>query len=80
MNVTQIQELFDREQRRDVVYSDATRQALPRVVRHVPIYGGPGFVIHTTLDEESADAEIAAQLTFLRDRGIRLSGRRTTTT
>lgn len=70
MNIVQIRELFDREQRRDVVYSDATRQALPRVVRHVPIYGGPGFVIHTTLDEESADAEIAAQLTFFRDRGI----------
>ncbi len=70
MNVIQIREIFDREQRRDVVYADATRQALPRVVRHTPLYGGPGFVIHTTLDEENADAEIAAQLAFFSDRKI----------
>lgn len=70
MNIVQIRELFDREQRRDVVFPDATRQALSRVVRHTPRYGGPGFVLHTTLDEESADDEIAAQLTFFRDRGI----------
>lgn len=70
MNIVQIRELFDREQRRDVVFPDATRQALSRVVRHTPRYGGPGFVLHTTLDEENADDEIAAQLTFFRDRGI----------
>jgi len=70
MNVEEMRDIFDCEQRRDVVYGDATRQVTPRVVRHPPKYGGGGFVLYTELNAGNVEEEIAAQVAFFDEQGV----------
>lgn len=70
MKIEEIRAQYDREQRRDIVWPDAVRTALPHVVRHVTRDGKQGFVLYSDLDSANADVEIAAQLDFFRAQGI----------
>ncbi len=70
MNLTDLRALYDREQRLDVVWSDAERTELPHLVRHVTHDGERGFVLYSNLNEENADQAISAQLDYFRGRNI----------
>ncbi len=58
--------IFDREQRRDVVFPNARREVMPRVIRHIPLEGMAGgcFVLYSQLDETNADAAIEEQIAY----------------
>ena len=56
--------LYDREQRREIEYPGMSRQVLPRLVRYVRPAPGMSFVLHSDLDEGSADAAINEQLAY----------------
>ena len=58
--------LFDREQRREVVYNDSIREECPNLVRHRPRVGGFGFIVYSRLGETDADGVIAAQIDYFR--------------
>ena len=64
MNQEQLLALFDLEQRREIVYHDAEREELEHVVRHVSFKGDQAFVLHSSLNEQNADAEIDAQIAY----------------
>ncbi len=64
MNDEQLLALFDLEQRRAIVYHDAEREELDHVVRHVSFKGDQAFVLHSSLNEQNADAEIDAQIAY----------------
>jgi ribosomal protein S18 acetylase RimI-like enzyme len=70
MKIEEIRAQYDREQRRDIVWPDAVREALPHVVRHITRDGKRGFVLYSDLDTANADGEIAAQLEFFRTQDI----------
>ena len=71
MDIEEMRAVYDREQRRDVVYGDAIRTTTPRTVRHLPKYAGGGFVLHTDLSDANAEYEIAAQIAFFDEKGHR---------
>ncbi len=70
MNLTDLRALYDREQRLDIVWSDAERTELPHLVRHVTHDGTRGFVLYSNLNEENADQAISTQLDYFRGRNI----------
>lgn len=65
MNIEEVLALYDRELRREINYPDLERHVLPRLVRFVhPAPGRMSFVLHSELDETTADAEIDEQIDF----------------
>jgi GNAT superfamily N-acetyltransferase len=70
MNVSEVLALYDREQRREIDFPDMERQVLPGVVRFVRPRPGMSFVLHSDLDETTADAAIDEQLAFFGDRDL----------
>ena len=58
--------IFDREQRRQVRFFGARREASGNVVRHLPESVGPGWraIIYSRLNAETADAEIEDQIGY----------------
>ena len=64
MNLQEVLALYDREQRREIEYPGMSRQVLPRLVRYVRPAPGMSFVLHSDLDEGSADAAINEQLAY----------------
>jgi len=62
MDKTELLEIFTRQQRVEVEYPDLKREVEGSVIRHISLAGEDGFVIHSRLDEESADAAISAQI------------------
>lgn len=57
-------DLFTREQRINVVYSDFQREELEYIVRHVSQTQEQGFVLHSKLTEKNADDEIVKQIEY----------------
>ena len=72
MNNSDLLTLFDQEQRREVTYPDLLREEMRLVVRHVATAGQDGFVLHSALDEQTAEAEIDAQMDYFGGRELRL--------
>jgi GNAT superfamily N-acetyltransferase len=70
MNLTDLRALYDREQRLDIVWSDAERTELPHLVRHVTLDAERGFVLYSNLNEENADQAISTQLDYFCARNI----------
>jgi len=62
MNTQELLTLFDREQRRDIVYPNVRREVTPTVIRHVSLTREQGFVIYSTLDADSVDDAIREQV------------------
>ncbi len=64
-----IRELYDRHERRPVVIDGMAREETSRTLRFVNLGRGPGVVIHSNLDEDSADEAIGAEVARFRDAG-----------
>lgn len=64
MSLPDFLEIYDQEQRIDVVYPSVERQVLPGVIRHVDKNGVMSQILYTNLDERTADAAIQEQLDF----------------
>ena len=64
MNLEKVLALYDREQRREIEYPGMTRQELPGLVRYLRPMPGMSFVLHSDLDEVSADTAIDEQLAY----------------
>jgi ribosomal protein S18 acetylase RimI-like enzyme len=62
MDKAELLEIFTRQQRIEVDYPDVKREVDGPVIRHVSLSGGEGFVIYSSLDEESVEAAISAQI------------------
>jgi len=63
LELAAIQEIFDREQRRDVLYPEIQREDSGLTVRHINLRRGePGFVIYSRLNENNADQAIEAEI------------------
>jgi len=69
MNHEQLLVLFDLEQRREIVYHDAEREESDFVVRHISFAGDQAFVLHSSLDEQTADAAIDAEIAYFESIG-----------
>jgi len=64
MDVSEILSLFDRQQRIEIEYPGMRKDVLPNVVRFVRPEPGMSFILHSRLDEQTADAEIQEQIVF----------------
>ena len=56
--------LYDIEERRDIEYFDARREASPRIVRHTSRFGGRGFVIYWDLAGADVEAAVREQIAY----------------
>lgn len=64
MDLPEILSLFDRQQRIEIEYPGMRKDVLPNVVRFVRPAPGMSFILHSRLDERTADAEIREQIAF----------------
>ena len=62
MNSDELLALFDRDQRRDVIYHGYRRERAPGIVRHVDLAGRRGFVLHSRLDAANVEGAIRDQI------------------
>ena len=69
MNMSQLLALYDQDQRRDVEYPGARREATPHVIRHIDESGDQGFVLYSWIDESNADAVIEDQIAYFQTVG-----------
>jgi hypothetical protein len=69
MNAGKLLALYDADERRDAVYFDTRREASPRIVRHVSLFGGRGAVIHWNLTGADVEAAIAEQIAYFESIG-----------
>lgn len=67
--------LFDRQERRDIVYPDMRREVTGSVVRHVRPAPGISFISYSTLDETSAGGAIDQQILDFTSLGQRFEWR-----
>lgn len=65
MQLDELRALYDREQRIDMQYPDARREATPTIVRHVLTTGRKsGWVLWSNLDETTVDTAIEAEIAY----------------
>ena len=64
MTTESLLEIYDREQRRDVIYPGTIREEAPHVVRHVDKSGVMGYILYSQLDEQNADRIIQEQIAY----------------
>jgi GNAT superfamily N-acetyltransferase len=62
MDRHELLEIFTRQQRVELEYPDVSREVDGTVIRHISRSGEDGFVVYSTLDEESVDAAISDQI------------------
>ncbi len=63
-------QLYNRDQRFDIIYPDARREVAGVVVRHISTLSqNSSFVLYSELDEMTADAEIERQIAFFESVG-----------
>ncbi|MBZ0277269.1 MAG: GNAT family N-acetyltransferase [Anaerolineae bacterium] len=66
MNLTEIRDLYDQQQRRDAKYPGTRREITPYTVRLVDMVGDASGIFYTRLDEANADAIIEQEIAFFR--------------
>ena len=64
MNLTDVLAVFDQDQRINIEYPDMRKDILPQVIRFVAPRPRMSFVLHSHLDEQTADAVIAEQIAY----------------
>ena len=65
MNKSQLIDLYDQDQRKDVEYPDMRREVTPNVVRHIDTSDSrEGIVIYSQLNEANAEDVIREQVTY----------------
>ncbi len=65
MDIDELRALYDQEQRIDVQYPDARREATPTIVRHVQTRGRRrGWVLWSALDADTVEAAIEAEIAY----------------
>ncbi len=64
MDIQAIRAIYDREQRIDIEYPDARREALPGLVRGVGLVHPSSSIIYTNLSADAVDAAIEEQITY----------------
>ena len=69
MEISEILALYDREQRRDIVYPDMTRTARPHVVRYTRPAPGANFILFSDLAGADVDAVIQEELAYFSSLG-----------
>jgi GNAT superfamily N-acetyltransferase len=63
MRLSDIQEIFDREQRREVLYPNVAREDNGLTVRHINLLPGEqGFVVYSRLNENNVEQAIRAEI------------------
>jgi GNAT superfamily N-acetyltransferase len=67
---SELLDLYDREQRRDIEFPGMRRDVLPSLVRFVRPAPGMSFVLYSELDETSADAAIEEQIAYFTGQGL----------
>lgn len=68
MDLEEIRLLFDKEQRREIVYPDSRSDVLPNLVRLIGMQGS-GYIVYSCLDESNVEAAISDQITFFQATG-----------
>jgi GNAT superfamily N-acetyltransferase len=70
MNIDELRQIYDREQRRDVQYVDTRREATAQVVRHIQTAGRQqGWVLWSDLNEDNVEDAITAQIDYFESIG-----------
>lgn len=64
MNVKEILELYDKEQRRELQVVGVLREVTNNVIRHVNLEQGEGFIAYANLTSKNADATIREQIAY----------------
>ena len=64
MNLTDVLAIFDQDQRINIEYPDMRKDILPQVIRFVAPRPRMSFVLHSHLDEQTADTVIAEQIAY----------------
>ena len=70
MKKSQIIDLYDQDQRKEIRYPGSRREGTPNVVRQINISGkGEGAIIHSQLDEDNAENTIREQVIYFESIG-----------
>ena len=69
MDNSEILALYDEDERRNISFPWARREVLPNLVRYVALERGDGFIRYSKLDDQTADAEIEAQIAYYKSLG-----------
>ena len=69
MAMTDLLDLYDREQRIEITYPEARKELLPQLVRFVRPAPGMNFVRYSRLDETAIDEQIDEQIAYFRPIG-----------
>ena len=70
MDKSQMIALYDQDQRKDIEYPDARREATPYVVRHIDTSGTrEGTIIYSQLNEDNAEDMIREQVSYFESIG-----------
>lgn len=69
MNITELRDLYDQDQRRDVEYPFVRREVTPQVIRSVDLGGWRGQIVYSQLDATNADSVIAEQIVYFEGLG-----------
>lgn len=74
MTDSEMLDIFEREVRRECVWTRLRREVLPQVVRHIPdgINTGGGMISWSALNEDTADGEIERQKEYFRTLNMEL--------
>lgn len=65
MNKSQIIDLYDQDQRKNVEYPDTRREVTPNVVRHIKTSDiGEGMIVYSQLSEANAEDVIRQQVSY----------------
>jgi GNAT superfamily N-acetyltransferase len=62
----EIRRLYDQQQRINIEYANTRREVTPRTVRLIDTLGGHSTIIHSQVDEATADATIRAEQDYFR--------------
>lgn len=68
MNLEQVLELYDAQERRDIGYPQMERQVSGSIVRFIGPRPGNCFITYSKLDESTVDAAIRDQIAYFRGR------------
>ncbi|MBC7810460.1 MAG: N-acetyltransferase [Burkholderiales bacterium] len=64
MNLDKLRQIYDQEQRMDVIYPDTERMVVPDVVRMIDRAGHEGMVLHSSLTDDNIDAIIEREIAY----------------
>ncbi|HET7378005.1 MAG TPA: hypothetical protein VFK30_14935, partial [Anaerolineae bacterium] len=67
MNLQDLIQIHDQQQRIDITFNDTRREVTPYVVRHFSLEDKYGFILYSRLNVENADRVIQEQIDYFAD-------------